>query len=189
VAAQTPQPFFNHPLAQLGPRDEEGRLNVVIESPQGSRNKFKFDEQRGFFMLDGVLPAGAAFPYDFGFVPGTLGEDGDALDVLLLMDEPAFCGCVVPSRLIGVIVAEQTERDGATMRNDRLLAVAEKSHTNRDVTSIEALNETVIVEIEHFFASYNMVRGKEFKALQHSGPDIAEKLLREGEQRFKEQNA
>jgi inorganic pyrophosphatase len=188
VAAQTPQPFFNHPLAQLGARDEEGRLNVVIESPQGSRNKFKFDEKRGFFMLDGVLPAGAAFPYDFGFVPGTRGEDGDALDVLLLMDEPAFAGCVVPSRLIGVIEAEQTERDGATMRNDRLLAVAEKSHTNRDVTSIEALNETVILEIEHFFASYNMVRGKEFKALQHSGLEIAEKLLQEGEQRFKEQN-
>jgi inorganic pyrophosphatase len=189
VSAQTPQPFPNHPLAQLGVRDEEGRLNVVIESPQGSRNKFKFDEKRGFFMLDGVLPAGASFPYDFGFVPGTLGEDGDALDVLLLMDEPAFCGCVVPSRLIGVIVAEQTERDGETMRNDRLLAVADKSHANRDVTSIEALNETIITEIEHFFASYNMVRGKEFKALQHSGPDVAEKLLQEGERRFKEQHS
>jgi inorganic pyrophosphatase len=185
VPAPAPQPFFNHPLAQLGPRDEEGRLNVVIESPQGSRNKFKFDEKRGFFMLDGVLPAGASFPYDFGFVPGTLGEDGDALDVLLLMDEPAFCGCVVPSRLIGVIEAEQTERDGATMRNDRLLAVADKSHTNREVTSIEALSETVRVEVEHFFASYNMGARKVFKTLRHSGPDVAEKLLQQGEQRFR----
>ncbi len=84
-------------------------MNVIIDTPKGSRNKFAWDKNRTLFELSGVLPAGAIFPYDFGFIPGTLGEDGDALDVLVLMDEPAFCGCLVRSRLLGVIEAKQTE--------------------------------------------------------------------------------
>ncbi len=93
-------------------------LNVIIETPKGSRNKFKYDEEFGLFRLSGLLPVGAVFPFDFGFVPSTAGEDGDPLDVLLLMDEPAFAGCLVTSRLIGVIEAEQTE-EGKAERNDR----------------------------------------------------------------------
>src|ERR671932_1198574 len=91
---------------------DSGELQVLIETPKGSRNKFKFDEQLGRFRLSGVLPMGAVFPFDFGFVPATLAEDGDPLDVLVLMDEPAFPGCLIPSRLLGAIEAEQTERDG-----------------------------------------------------------------------------
>ena len=67
---------------------EEGLLNVIIETPKGSRNKFDYDEKRGLFKLGGALPAGMEFPYHFGFVPSTLGGDGDPVDVLLLMDEP-----------------------------------------------------------------------------------------------------
>src|SRR4051794_10384933 len=96
---------------------EEEEWQVVIETPKGCHNKYKFDEQRNVYILNGVLPEGMVFPYDFGFLPATKGEDGDPLDVLLLMDEPAFCGCVIPSRLIGVIEAEQTEKDGKTTRN------------------------------------------------------------------------
>ncbi len=82
---------------------EDGTLNVIVETPKGSRNKFKFDEAHGLYKLGGVLPAGMSFPYDFGFIPSTKGEDGDPVDVLLLMDEPAFPGCLVSARLIGVI--------------------------------------------------------------------------------------
>src|ERR1700716_1118059 len=81
---------------------EEDSLMVVIETPKGSPNKLAFAPRHGTFVLKGVLPAGAVFPFDFGFVPSTLGEDGDPLDVLLLMDAPVFPGCIVPSRLIGV---------------------------------------------------------------------------------------
>src|SRR5690348_7042755 len=95
-------------IAELAPYDEKAKVwRVVIETPKGSHNKYNFDEELGLFVLGGVLPEGMSFPYDFGFLPGTLGEDGDPLDVLLLMDQPAFSGCVVPSRLIGVIEAEQ----------------------------------------------------------------------------------
>src|SRR5215211_5913119 len=89
----------------------EGRfvVNVVIETPQGRRSKFTYNEKLKIFELSKVLPAGMVFPYDFGFVPNTEGEDGDPLDVLVLMDEPVFTGCLVQARLIGVIEGEQTE--------------------------------------------------------------------------------
>src|ERR671916_2281366 len=111
-----------HSFSKLRPFDDEtGNLLVIVDTPKGSRNKFAWDEERELFELGGVLPAGAVFPYDFGFIPNTRGEDGDALDVLVLMDEPAFTGCLVVSRLLGVIEAEQTETDGRVERNDRLI--------------------------------------------------------------------
>jgi inorganic pyrophosphatase len=94
-------------LKPLNKRD--GLLQVIIETPAGSRNKFAFDPDQKIFALKKVLPAGMSFPYDFGFLPQTLAPDGDPLDVLLLMDEPAFPGCAVPARLIGVIEGEQVD--------------------------------------------------------------------------------
>lgn len=168
-------------LSSLHPIDpESGDLNVVIDTPKGSRNKFSWDERLGLFALSGVLPAGAIFPYDFGFVPNTLGDDGDALDVLVLMDEPAFTGCLVPSRLIGVIEAKQTEK-GRTTRNDRLIAIASDSHTHQDLKALSDLNPKVIDEIEHFFVSYNEAKGKKFKSLGRHGPAHARKLIKQGE--------
>jgi inorganic pyrophosphatase len=165
---------------EFGAFDEDGTLNVIIETPKDSRNKFNFDHKRGIFKLGGVLPAGASFPFDFGFVPATLGEDGDPLDVLLLMDEPAFAGCLVPARLIGVIEANQTESDGQTMRNDRLIAVAENSRTHGHLREVSDLNDNLIAEIEHFFASYNEIKGKKFEPLHRRGANVAEKLVRKG---------
>lgn len=170
-----------HAVERLAAFDKEtGALNAIVDTPKGSRNKFKFDEKLGLFRLAGVLPAGAYFPYDFGYIPSTHGEDGDPLDVLLLMDEPAFVGCLVQARLIGVIEAEQTERDDKRERNDRLIAVAENSNNQKDVTSLEQVNPRLLDEIEHFFASYNAVRGKEFKPLRRADAKRAEELVREG---------
>jgi inorganic pyrophosphatase len=168
------------PHQRVKPHDGDGTWNVIIETPKGCRNKYNFDEERGVFKLGAVLPAGAVFPFDFGYIPGTRGEDGDPLDVLVLMDEPAFPGCLVSSRLIGVIEATQTERDGETMRNDRLIAVAEKCQLHRDVKSLEDLNDTVVKEIEHFFVSYNDARGKKFKPRGHFGATRAENLVKAG---------
>jgi inorganic pyrophosphatase len=80
---------------------------VVVETPKGSRNKYAFHPDNRVFELKKVLPAGMALPYDFGFLPSTKGGDGDPLDVLVLMDEPAFPGCVLKCRVIGVIEGEQ----------------------------------------------------------------------------------
>ena len=168
----------NSPHSRLPSFDKHGTLLVVIDTPKGSRNKFKFDEELGVFLLGGVLPAGAVFPYDFGYVPRTRAGDGDPVDVLVLMDEPAFVGCVVPVRLIGVVEAEQVE-DGETSRNDRLLAVAENSRNHRDVRTINDLHGNVVDEIEHFFVSYNQAKGKEFRVLKRSGRQRAETVLEE----------
>jgi inorganic pyrophosphatase len=159
-----------------------GELNVIIETPKGSRNKFDFDEELGLFKLGGVLPAGAVFPFDFGFVPATRGGDGDPLDVLVLMDEPAFVGCLVPARLIGVIEAEQTE-GGRTMRNDRLIAVAANSRNHRNLQALDSLGGNLVDEIEHFFVSYNQIKGKRFTPLGHHGPDRARQVVDEGVER------
>ena len=164
--------------------EETGDLNAVIETPRGSRNKYKFDEKTGIFSLSGILPLGASFPFDFGFVPNTLGGDGDPLDVLLLMDEPAFPGCLVPSRLVGVIEAEQTE-DGKTERNDRLIAVACKSLTLGDVESIKDLNENTLAQIKHFFVSYNEIKGKKFEPKGEFGARKAKNLIDEGIKLYK----
>ena len=105
------------PLETLAPFDHEsGNLNVVIETPKGCRNKYGFDFELQNYRLKGVLPAGAAFPFDFGSIPGTRGDDGDPLDVLLLMDDPVFTGCLVEARVLGVIEAEQTQKGRPAQR-------------------------------------------------------------------------
>src|SRR5919205_292634 len=119
-------------LETLPAFDQDGNLRVIVETPKGSRNKFKYEPDLGLFRLSGVLPLGTTFPFDFGFVPCTSAPDGDPLDVLVLMDEPAFAGCLLTARLIGVIEADQTE-DGQTVRNDRLIGVAEASRDHRDI--------------------------------------------------------
>jgi inorganic pyrophosphatase len=173
------------PVAELGAIDgETGALNVIIETPKGSRNKFKYDEKLGVFRLSGVLPAGAVFPFDFGYIPATRGEDGDPLDVLVLMDEPAFAGCLVPARLIGVIEAEQTE-DGKTERNDRLVAVATDSHDHHEIESLDQISPHLVQEIEHFFVSYNTIKGKQFKPKGRFGPERAQKLVDAGQAQAK----
>src|SRR5260370_15397775 len=99
----------------------------IVETAKGSRNKFDYDPDSGLFMLGGLLPEGMMFPFDFGFIPSTLGEDGDPLDIMVLMDAPAHVGCLMQVRIIGVITAEQAE-DGKTETNDRLPDAAGHSH-------------------------------------------------------------
>jgi len=153
-------------------------VNAVIETPGGSRNKFKFDENLGFFALSGVLPEGMVFPHAFGFVPGTVAADGDPEDILVIMDEPTFAGCVVPSRLIGVIEAEQTETDGKSERNDRLIAVAAHSRDYSEAQNLDDLSSNMMKELEQFFVNYNKERGKKFRVLQMRGPKHAIKVLK-----------
>jgi inorganic pyrophosphatase len=165
-------------LRKLKPFDpESGNLNVVIDTPKGCRNKYAFDFDINAYKLKTVLPKGAVFPFDFGSIPGTVADDGDPLDVLLLMDEPAFVGCFVEARLLGVIEAEQRE-NGKSERNDRLVAVAAKSHTHGSLRSLTNVDPKLIEEIEHFFISYNDARGKKFKPKARKGPTVARRLVK-----------
>src|SRR5712675_9060 len=135
---------------QLDPKKRTCR--AIIETPKGCRNKFDYDPDSGLFILGGLLPEGMMFPFDFGFIPSTLGEDGDPLDVLVLMDAPAHVGCLMEIRIIGIIMAQQTE-DGKTESNDRLLGVAVHSYDHGDLDSINDVNNTLLDQLEQFFIS------------------------------------
>lgn len=130
--------------------DNKQMLRVVIEIPKGSRNKFSFDPDEHIFELKKVLPSGMAFPYDFGFVLSTMADDGDPIDVLVLMDEPAFPGCVLRCRTIGVIEGEQGDKKDK-LRNDRIVAIERDAHSWEDIKTIDDLGKQFTRELEEFF--------------------------------------
>ena len=155
----------------------EDSVKVVIETPKGSRNKFKYDPDLRMFKLSKVLPEGMVFPYDFGFVPATKGDDGDPVDVLVLMDEPTFPGCLLECRLVGVLEAEQ-EENKKKKQNPRLIAVAKQSLLYSEVASLGDINPTVLRQVEAFFVIYQKVRDIKFTILARQGPDRALEILR-----------
>jgi len=168
----------------LKPMTKDDLLQVVIETPAGSRNKFAFDPDQSVFALKKVLPAGMVFPYDFGFLPQTLAPDGDPIDVLLLMDEPAYPGCLVASRLIGVIEGEQI--DGKKkVRNDRLVAVANANHMYANIRKLENLPGKWLEELQVFFVNYHNLEGKKYELLGCKGADVAYTLIKKAQKQAK----
>jgi inorganic pyrophosphatase len=161
----------------LAARDPEtGLVRVIIDTPRASRNKYKFDPQLGLLKLSRVLPAGMSFPFDFGSIPSTRAEDGDALDVMVLNEAPLFAGCLVLVHLIGIIRAKQTER-GKTIRNDRLLGVIETPVNKPVIRDLRELPKEQLHEIEHFFRSYNEAQGRRFVVTGRAGPKAAQQML------------
>src|SRR5579864_7052616 len=163
--------------------EKKFECRAIIETPKNRRNKFDYDPDSNLFMLGGLLPEGMMFPFDFGFIPSTLGEDGDPLDVMVLMDAPAHVGCLIQIRIIGVIEAKQTQ-EGKTERNDRLLGVAIHSYDHEDLSTIEDVSKTLLDQVEAFFVSYNQQRGKKFDITGTAGPKKALKFLKNGMQAF-----
>ena len=171
---------------RLSPRDpgDPRVVQVIIETPKGSRNKYAFDPEQRIFELKKVLPAGMAFPYDFGFVPSTIAEDGDPTDVLVLMDEPAFPGCLLRCRPVGVIEGEQGKKRDCE-RNDRIVTVEEENHSYARVKHIKDLGKRFIVELEDFFVNYHQLSGKVYRILDVRGPNEAHKRIKDGMRRAK----
>jgi inorganic pyrophosphatase len=165
-------------IRPFGPKSEY--LNVIIETPKGSRTKFKYNEEHGLFMFDKAMPIGQTFPFDFGFLPSTKGDDGDPLDVLVLTDEPTFVGCLVHAKLLGVIEAEQTE-NGETERNDRFIAIPLEAKSGEpSAGAMDHLEPSLARKIAKFFVAYNELQGRGFKTLRYAGPERAATLIRNG---------
>jgi inorganic pyrophosphatase len=160
--------------------DGEGGVRVVVEASAGTRSKFKYDPRLGVFELHHVIPPGTAFPLDFGFLPGTIGEDGDPLDVLVFADEPVPVGTLVPARLLGVIEAKQTRKGKKPARNDRFLAVATASHSFDGWKDMKDVPAKVLEAIEAFFVTYNAQREVVFEPVARHGAAVAAKLLHQG---------
>ncbi len=152
-------------------------INVIVETPKGTSAKYNFDEETGMFKLKKILPKGIAFPFHFGFIPRTKAEDGDPVDVLILMEEASWPGCIIECKLLGVIEAEQTE-GSKTARNDRMLAAAIASKRYKEIKTIFALDSYLVDEIVNFLISYNRLEKKEFKVLGRQGPNTAISLIK-----------
>lgn len=176
-------------MRQIPPREAgTRRVHVIIETPAGSRNKYKLDSVHGLLRLSRILPDGAVFPYDFGAIPGTCAEDGDALDVLVLYLPPAFPGCLVTVRLIGMLRVAQRE-GGRLVRNDRLLGVPETSVNPAPLRELHAVPKEQLRAIEHFFTSYNAFQGRQFRILGRDGSRRAEQALQRGIRTYRRRNS
>ena len=164
-----------------------GTCRAIIETPKGCRNKFDYDPDSSMFMLGGLLPEGMMFPFDFGFIPATLGSDGDPLDIMVIMDAPAHVGCLIEVRILGIILAEQS--DGKkTERNNRLVGVTVHSYDHEDLKSLDDVRPTLLSQVEEFFISYNKQRGKKFKVIGTGGRKKALQFLKSGIEAYMKKN-
>jgi inorganic pyrophosphatase len=158
---------------------QDGSLNVVVETPRGAVAKFKYDEESGVMMLSRALPLGIAYPYDWGFVPGTRASDGDPIDAMVVWEIASYPGVVLPSRILGALRVEQRNlRTGNRERNDRLLVVPVKAARVDHLQSVFDLSQRVREELEHFFLSVVAFEGKDLRILGFDGPDGGDRLVR-----------
>ena len=170
-------------LSDTATRDRKsGDYRAVIETPKGSRNKYRYDAGCDCLELATTLPEGMAFPFDFGFIPSTLADDGDTVEVLVLMDAPVRC--VLHCRLIGVIEAREKERGKRWERNDRLIAVASHARTHEGIKRLSQLQPHTLSDIKGFFVDYNKLHDKQFQVLAEHGAKRASRLVDKGESAY-----
>jgi inorganic pyrophosphatase len=176
------------PLEQLPSFGPEGKsVQVIIETGKGSPVKYSYQPKAGMFYAKRLLPPGMMFPFNFGFIPSTIGDDGDPLDVLILNDIPLVCGCLVKAELVAVVRAEQSE-GGRTFRNDRLIGSVLDEESPSEFLEFK-LDARRVAEIGYFFNTYNQFSGKEFKVLGTGSAEEARRLVQDGQQKFKDHQA
>jgi inorganic pyrophosphatase len=163
-------------LTALEPYDDDQRLRAVIETPRGSSFKLKYEPKLGTFEFGRSLPIGVTYPYDWGFIPGTVCDDGDPLDVLVVHESSTFPGVLLPCRLIGVVQLSQKTKRGRE-DNPRLIAVP--AHDPR-VDKLEQLPQKTRDEIAQFFVTVVMFGSKKVRLDGWAGPRAAERLVEQG---------
>jgi inorganic pyrophosphatase len=151
-------------------------MDILIETPKGSAEKYAYEEASGHFRLKKIMPVGMMFPFDFGLIPDTKGEDGDPLDALVISEFASFPGCVVECRVIGAMLAEQKEK-GKVVRNDRFFFVPVLSKQFSAVESLKDLPEEHRKQTQNFFVQYNKAEGKEFEIIKVIDAAKAYKLI------------
>jgi inorganic pyrophosphatase len=142
-------------LSRIPAQPKPGLINVLIEIPGGSKNKYEFDKELEAFALDRVLYSSVQYPYDYGFVPNTLADDGDPLDGMVIIDEPTFPGCVIAARPIGML-----EMIDGGDRDEKILCVPDKDPRYAAVKSLKDLAPHRLEEIAEFFRTYKNLEKK-----------------------------
>ncbi|MDI3328968.1 MAG: inorganic diphosphatase [Alicyclobacillaceae bacterium] len=155
-------------------------VDAFIEIPSGSQNKYEFDKEKGVFRLDRVLYSPMHYPTEYGYIQETLAEDGDPLDVLVLTTFPTFPGCVIETRVVGVLL--MTDDKG---KDEKLLGVPTEDPRWKQVRSLEDVPPHILEEIAHFFSVYKQLEGKEVKVEGWRGTDEAARLLEDARRRYR----
>jgi inorganic pyrophosphatase len=156
---------------------EDGDVQVVIETPRGSRAKFAYEPKLETFTLSKSLLTGLTYPHDWGFVPSTKADDGDPLDIMVIHDATTFPGVVLVCRLIGVLQIEQKSKKKRE-RNDRLFAVPRRSHAEMHLRDARDLSAPIREELEKFFIATDELENKEIRIIGWKGPGVAAKNLK-----------
>ncbi|MEM9219468.1 MAG: inorganic diphosphatase [Cyanobacteria bacterium P01_F01_bin.150] len=160
-------------LSLIPAQPKPGIVNVLIEIPAGSKNKYEFDKDMGVFALDRVLYASVHYPFDYGFIPNTLADDGDPLDGMVIMDQPTFPGCVIAARPIGML-----EMIDGGDRDEKLLCVPDKDPRYVDVKSLDDIASHRLDEISEFFRTYKNLEKKVTEIQGWQGVDQVMSLLK-----------
>lgn len=156
-------------------------INTVIEIPKGSRNKYEYDKEMGVFALDRVLYSSVVYPADYGFIPQTIYDDGDPMDIMLLMEQPTFPGCVVASRTIGIMgMIDNGDKDY------KILAVPVDDPKYNNVNDISDIPSHILDEISEFFKTYKNLEGKEVEVLNWEDAEVAKKEVIRSIELYKE---
>src|SRR5579864_3781259 len=175
-----PKNYLHLPLGERAP-DE---INVVVEIPERSRNKYEYDKALDIFRLDRALHSPIHYPGDYGFAPQTLALDGDPLDVLILTIEPTFSGCLVAARPIGLLKMTDEGKE-----DDKILAVPVGEPSFEDIHNYTQVFPHTIRKIQHFFETYKLLEGKKTSTEGWQDAAAARRIIQEAYTRFKEQEA
>jgi inorganic pyrophosphatase len=172
-------------LLKLPVSNDDGDIHVVVETTRGSAAKLEYDPDLEVFTLSKALMLGLTYPYDWGFIPSTKGEDGDPLDALVLHDVATAPGLVLKCKIIGVLEVLQSEKGKKAIRNDRLIAVPRDSHREKADKDARDLPKPMRQEIEKFFVATDELESKELKFLGWKGPKAGERLIDAAAKEFK----
>ena len=169
-------------LYDLDPGPECPELvRMIVEILKNSANKYEYDRSLGLFRLDRVLYSPVHYPGDYGFIPGTMAADGDPMDVLALVEEPSFTGCLIEVRPVGVLnMIDQNETD------QKIVGVPNRNPRYDQVHSLDQIFAHVRREIEHFFTIYKELEGRTTATLGWGGPKDARKVIVESRDRYLE---
>lgn len=154
-------------------------VEAIVEIPAGSQNKYEFDKERGLLRLDRVLYSPVHYPTDYGYIEETLEDDGDPIDILVLVTNPTIPGCIIDTRLIGVLV--MADDKGV---DNKLLGVAANDPRWAEVSDLSDVPKHRLREIEHFFKTYKDLEGKETVIKGWFGLDVALEKLEEARKNY-----
>jgi inorganic pyrophosphatase len=152
-------------------------VNCVVDTPRGAPFKLKLDEHAGIFRVHKAMPLGFEFPFNFGYIPSTRGEDGDALDVLLLAEFVFPVGCIAAAGLVAVLEAEQVE-GRKRERNDRLIGVPVEMVSRKPMLQVPVFDKRLKKALADFFVKYNELQGRSFEPMRYAGAKEAIRLVR-----------